>query len=181
MTTWFISDTHFGHTNVIEYSRRPFRDVTEMDESMLLNWNATVAPGDRVFHIGDFLFGEPERHAALLTTLRGRITLVRGNHDGRLLTAIKRGKVHNPFAEIVDYKEITIDRELFVLCHYPMARWNAGHHGSYMLHGHCHGSMNHENQQRRRLDVGVDNHGFTPINIDTVRATLRDRGSTKHH
>lgn len=35
MKTWFTSDLHFGHANVIGYSSRPFADVEEMNEALV--------------------------------------------------------------------------------------------------------------------------------------------------
>jgi hypothetical protein len=72
---WFTSDTHFGHTNVIKYSGRPFADVNEMNEKLVLNWNAIVKPGDVVYHLGDFALCDAERATA---QLRQRQRLLRG-------------------------------------------------------------------------------------------------------
>ena len=57
MNKWFVSDTHFSHTNIIRYTGRPFQSVNEMDERLIENWNALVEPQDTVFFLGDFGLG----------------------------------------------------------------------------------------------------------------------------
>ena len=47
---FFTSDTHFHHANIIRFCNRPFRDVEEMDEILIRNWNEVVGPEDTVFH-----------------------------------------------------------------------------------------------------------------------------------
>ena len=51
---YFTSDLHFGHRAVIEYAKRPFASVDEMDAAMIARWNAAVKPDGIVFVVGDF-------------------------------------------------------------------------------------------------------------------------------
>ena len=54
---FFTSDTHFGHTNIIKYCKRPFNSLEEHDETLIKNWNNKVGENDIIFHLGDFAFG----------------------------------------------------------------------------------------------------------------------------
>ena len=40
--TYFTSDQHFGHFNIIRLSHRPFASLDEMNETMVARWNAKV-------------------------------------------------------------------------------------------------------------------------------------------
>lgn len=42
MNTWFTSDTHWGHSKIIEHSHRPFESIGEMDEVLIERWNKVV-------------------------------------------------------------------------------------------------------------------------------------------
>lgn len=82
MNKWFISDTHFSHTNIIRYTGRPFQSVNEMDERLIENWNAHIAPQDTVFFLGDFGLGTTDFLTSLCARLHGNKICIRGNHDG---------------------------------------------------------------------------------------------------
>ena len=45
-----------------------------------------------------------------------------------------------------------------VLCHFPLFTWDRRTHGSIMVHGHCHGSIDKINLESKelRVDVGID-------------------------
>lgn len=80
---YFIADSHFCHESVIEFDKRPFSSVEEMNRQMIARWNKAVKkPADEVFILGDFLFrGTGEEANRILKKLRGRKFLIRGNHD----------------------------------------------------------------------------------------------------
>jgi calcineurin-like phosphoesterase family protein len=81
MSIFVISDTHFNHCNIIEYANRPFIDIDDMNEQLILNWNSVVSPNDEVIHCGDICMGSKTGLRDILPRLQGKITLIRGNHD----------------------------------------------------------------------------------------------------
>ena len=52
---FYISDTHFGHFNAIDFDHRPFKTTEEMDEALIKNWQDTVQEEDNVYILGDFM------------------------------------------------------------------------------------------------------------------------------
>lgn len=83
MRKFMISDTHFGHLNIIKYESRPFKNTDEMETEIIKNWNETVTEYDEVFHLGDFAFLGKEKIKELVSKLNGKIHLVLGNHDNK--------------------------------------------------------------------------------------------------
>ena len=51
---YFTADTHFNHENILDYCRRPYNNIQEMNEALVENWNKTVKKEDTVYHLGDF-------------------------------------------------------------------------------------------------------------------------------
>lgn len=83
--TFFTSDTHFGHANIIRLCNRPFQNVEEMNEVLIENWNKVVSKDDTVFHLGDFAFGGSSVWNSIIPRLNGHINLIIGNHDRKNL------------------------------------------------------------------------------------------------
>ena len=76
---WFTADSHFGHANIIKYSKRPFDSVHDHDRCLQRNWNKVVRSNHTVYHLGDFCFhNDPED---VLKFLYGAKHLFIGNHD----------------------------------------------------------------------------------------------------
>lgn len=162
---WFISDTHFGHKNIIEHCNRPFSSVEEMDRAIIDNINSLVRPNDTLYHLGDFAF----RNVRDVSHYRQQINcknihLILGNHDYLTLSDRKQ------FSTVSDLKEIRYAKQVIIMCHYAMRIWNKSHYGSILLFGHSHGMLGKGLQTGwgKTFDVGVDCWDFKPINIDQV-------------
>ena len=54
MAVFFIADLHFNHKRIIEICNRPFKDIYNMNTSLINNWNSVVNREDTVFVLGDF-------------------------------------------------------------------------------------------------------------------------------
>lgn len=130
----YISDTHFGHSNIIRYDNRPFWSFKEMDEALVRNWNETVNNADTVYILGDFSWYDEKETLEILNKLSGKKVLIKGNHD-RLSQAVAKC-----FVKICDYLEITDNGTRVVMSHYPMLFWNGQFRDSVHLYGHIHNS-----------------------------------------
>ena len=84
---FIVSDTHFYHSNIIkgmsEWGFRDFKNVKEMNETMIERWNSVVSDDDMVIHLGDFALCKPREIEGLLKRLNGRIFVIKGNHDNK--------------------------------------------------------------------------------------------------
>lgn len=178
MTKFFTSDLHFGHSNAIKHSNRPFDNVEEMNASLIDRWNKTVSNGDDVYILGDVSFCNITETTKYLTCLNGTIYLIAGNHDSRLR---KKEDFTKHFVWVKDLHELAVEdadvpggKQHIVLCHYPLLSWHRSHYGSWMLHGHCHGNMNSFNEGVRRFDCGVDCTNYAPISYAQLKQHFQD-------
>lgn len=174
---WFTSDLHLDHKNCLTLGNgRPFSSVQQMNEEIIKRWNKKIAPTDVVYLLGDICWGwNSKRINEVFHKMNGIKYLILGNHDRP-----KNFTNVNCFVEMTPYKEIMIDDDHIVLCHFPIADWSRAYHGAYHLYGHCHGSfdlaqvtknLNHKNT--RCMDVGVDTHNYEPWSWQEIKEKLK--------
>lgn len=159
---WFISDTHFGHQNIITFQGtdgkpiRPFASVEEMDERMVQNWNSVVRPHDRVYHMGDVVMNR--RCLPILSRLNGKKVLIKGNHD------IFPLKDYLPYFDDIRAYKIMPAHGLIV-SHIPVhtdqleGRWKIN------AHGHLHQRVLPDN---RYQNVCVEQTDYFPITLEQL-------------
>lgn len=166
---WFTADTHFGHSRIIEYCKRPFKNHEEMDEAIIQRFNEVIRKGDRLYHLGDVAWSSFYLPAFTSRLNTKAIYLIFGNHDNQRPQAYTEAG----FIWARDYEKITVGSVPVVLFHYPIRSWNTKGHGGVHLYGHCHGTL--EPGLGRSMDVGVDTHNFYPYNWDEIYERTKDR------
>lgn len=180
MAIFFTADQHFGHGNILEYTGRPFADVSEGDTEMIRRWNEAVRDHrDTVYHLGDFTLGDIGKAKWYFAQLNGEIKVLAypWHHDRRWLDPVADGikllsasgcrvELLPPMVvlELTQYKRGKYP-QILVLCHYPISRWDRRHYGSWHLFGHCHGRHPSDGLS---FDVGVDAQGFAPVSLEEV-------------
>src|SRR5690606_39140538 len=166
---WLISDTHFGHENIIKYCDRPFKNIDHMDEEMIERWNSVVQPGDKVYHLGDVYMGSGDRAWKILRRLHGKKRLIVGNHDN-----LRSKVLFDNFQKIYMWR---VFKEFgLLLTHVPVhpsniseiGKKNDGtpYHKLTNIHGHIHNNPSPEGNYRC---VCVEQINYTPVNIEELR------------
>lgn len=191
---YFISDVHLSHKNILKYDSRPFETVEEMHAELVKNWNQVVQPDDIVYYLGDLSFGRSDVAKWFAHSVNGKIHFIMGNHDNMkdIVKLDRWESIHEYGTEIWvkdgDNKKArgANGYQQIVMSHYPILSWNRAHHGSWMIHGHCHGSLMKSNQdyyRRKVLDVGCNCIDYKPISYQEIKEIMvkREISNVDHH
>lgn len=150
MTIFVTADLHFNHAGILNFTRRPFKDVASMNQGLIDRWNAVVGPTDEVYVVGDFGFSNKRDPLEdIFAELKGRKHLIIGNHDEQNRTVLALG-----WESQQHYLKLRWEGKRAILCHYPLETWDGAHRGYIHLHGHSHGTL--KRTIPHRFDVGVD-------------------------
>lgn len=164
--SFFIGDTHFGHSNILQFKRddgtplRVFDSIEQHDEHMIERWNSVVRPCDKVYHLGDVVINR--RCLPILGRLNGKKRLIRGNHD-----IFKTSEYMQYFEEVLAYR--VFGEQRIICSHIPIhpesvARWTAN------VHGHLH---YRKLEDPKYLCVSVEHINYTPIELEEVLERIR--------
>ena len=77
---------------------RDFESVEQMNEVMIEKWNKKVHARDEVVILGDLSLGNGKETNEILCRLKGRLYLIRGNHDERLHKSARVCHLHGLFS-----------------------------------------------------------------------------------
>lgn len=179
---FFTSDSHWNHKNIIEYCKRPFKDVEEMNNTLIENWNKVVPKDGIVFHCGDIAFGGASTWKTIIPQLNGKIHLILGNHDIKNL----REGYREYFESVQEQLTATIGKKLIYLTHFPLLCYHGAwgtEANCWNIHGHIHVCKNKEANSGKdfermkytfhtQYDVGVDLNDYTPISFEELKRRI---------
>jgi calcineurin-like phosphoesterase family protein len=180
----FISDTHFGHANIIKYCERPFEfpHTGEMDALMLNGLQQADEMGKTIFHMGDFLFN-PENLLKSKWRPKGDHYIILGNHDKHADKDGKYRKLYREFfTNIIGHSRqwrmnsfyMNLDNRRLVLSHEPQRHlgW-----AQYNIYGHHHNNMiRHTDRFTNEYDwlFGRDTHFNAGVELTNYRPVTYD-------
>lgn len=167
MVTYFCSDPHAFHGNIMKYCRRTAfmtsvdredfleqeargddlralriseESIDNMNRGLAANINARVGPDDVLWCLGDWAFGQGDGYSRNARWFRDQIHC-------RTIHFVWGNhddrKIRDLFASTHDQTEIRIGNVRIVMNHYPMLTWNGQHRGTVdephiHLYGHVH-------------------------------------------
>ena len=178
---WLISDTHFGHSNIVRYQQRP----TNHEVIMLSEWARRVGERDQILHLGDVALGSNGNARRWLDVVRrmpGEKYLILGNHDNPSALDFARAGFdivpefvhqgvafsHRPIAPRAGYDDL--HRRPFDAEEHPLLAedWIVN------IHGHTHANVwnpDHDGEpltDRSYLNVCVEHTGYAPVQLGNV-------------
>ena len=163
--TFFTSDSHFYHGNIIKYCARPFADVDEMNNRLIDNWNSVVSKDDIVWHLGDFSFGKKDNIFEVFPKLNGKINLVMGNHDHEKIKFYYDVGFHRV------YDRPIVVNNFVVLSHAPLEWVKAP---MFNIFGHVHDNSIYSTWSINGCCVCVERHEYKPVSWKTIHSKFNE-------
>lgn len=173
MKKYIISDTHFNHSNIIKYCDRPFKNVMEMNDTIINNWNNIVNSNDIVYHLGDFFLGSKYDLKDIVDKLNGTIYLIRGNHDRLSVKSyVDSGIV------VLKNAPIILEEYKYILSHRPLP--DTMIKDDYInVHGHIHEKNLEEIYDNslfdkdKHVNVSCDVLEFKPVLLNKIKKKVK--------
>ena len=158
---YLIADTHFYHTNIIKYCKRPFKDTYDMNKTIIDNWNRVVEPDDIVYHLGDISL-RWDNLDEIYSKLNGTIYLIKGNHER------KNSGFYREIGFQVIPTKTKLDDYKVILSHRPLDDKDIPD-GYINIHGHIHDKPLDDNLDKsKHICVAVEKINYEPIEIEKL-------------
>ncbi len=173
MAKFVFSDPHFNSERIISLGHRPFKDVYDMNKTLIRNYNSVVGKQDICYWLGDVMYdASKEKVANILRQLRGRKYLIMGNHDrGHSETWWLSCGFDKVFSHPIYDAENYI-----ILSHEPLEEFG-NTPPIANIHGHIHIQPYDFSNHAQCINVCVEKTGYKPVPLSNPFITYtRDFG-----
>jgi len=194
---FITSDWHIGHTNILNFCKRPFKDMDHMHRVLINNYNNTVPKDGICYFGGDMGMCDMELLNGIISQLNGTKILILGNHDKNMNAMYRAG------FDLVMYGAVFfLANEQVTFTHCPLKdtyredtskmkgetkfpnwfgesrpkfqrfiipNWNQFH-----LHGHIHSPNQGQSNpiEGKQIDIGVDANKFYPVSFGKLESII---------
>tara|TARA_R110002167_G_C12300033_1_gene617060 strand:- start:3 stop:575 length:573 start_codon:yes stop_codon:yes gene_type:complete len=168
---YFTSDWHLGEERIGVNGKpnlfyRPFKSISEQNDTIMNNFYNIFKDGDTLYHLGDVVNGNLENAGRRLKEMRitypnSKFILIEGNYDED-----KEGFLCKYFDEI--RKDLTLNIKGIGNCylnHYPTKTLNGLGINKLGVTGHIHSLWK---VQENLINVGVDAWNFRIVSEDEL-------------
>jgi len=148
------SDMHIGHNKDFIWEKRGYMTPEAHHEDMLYWLSHALGTSTTCINLGDVLYKATDSTREQLQPMLDHTALlsILGNHDAKYLDN-NLPKARN----LGDMAYLHLDTgDRVVISHYPLLEWLGAYHGTYHLHGHCHGNLTPAFYRAKRMDCSVD-------------------------
>ena len=168
---YLIADTHFNDPNIISFEGRGFKNIEEMNEMMISNWNSVISPSNtdsdtsntQVIVAGDFIIGG-DNAKDIIQSLNGDISLIMGNHDQNVEEY--RSLIRN----VYEYP-IVVD-DFWIISHFPMYVSMQSPYAN--IFGHIHSNPAFKSVSARSMCISSERLNYKPIALSQVKAAIHN-------
>jgi len=170
MKVFVTSNLQLGRPNAIKKYKRPFKDVEEMNRSIIQNWNRVVSNSDIVYHIGNFAW-DPKIAQDSISALNGTIRFIEAEHDEAIMFLDEKQMLPKD-SKVVEQIEVLEDFES-TLSYWPMQAWPKKDLGYYSIIGYS--SDKYKSDPKKHIiNVCADLWDYTPQDLEKTLGIFND-------
>lgn len=156
---FLIADLHFDDTFMIDTERTEFDCITQMNDTIVKQWNSVVKDNDTVYVLGD------TGSLKYIKLLNGNKYLVKGNHDTYTAEQAREAG----FVNMYEYP-IVVD-EFYTFSHEPMYTTTKVLMAN--IFGHVHNNPMYKTVSSRSFCVSAERIGYKPIEFEYVKELIK--------
>jgi calcineurin-like phosphoesterase family protein len=170
MATFVTSNLQLGRPAVIKKYNRNYKDVNEMTEDLIQQWNSVVGANDTVYHLGNFAL-DPKTAQDALVRMNGRIYLMPAELDESVQTLASKGmlpkhvSLMNRITPISQFKSN--------LSYWPMAEWPEKKKGYWSIIGYPDKKYKSD-PKIKTINVSTDLWGHKPQDLEKLLEIFQD-------